>query len=95
MPIDKNSQVVLERVLCNLERNEKLDYGIPIYDQSKPDEICNYCKNHSTPIRIIGDSFNLDEPVIHPRNIVATKYITKALKDFVEKEQAEAASKKK
>lgn len=84
MPIDKDSPLVQERVLCNLEKNEKLDYGIPIYDQSKPNQTCTFCQNHSTPIRIIGDSFNLDEPVIHTRNIIAPKYITKSLKDFVE-----------
>lgn len=84
MPIDKDSPIVRERVLCNLEKNEKLDYGIPLYDQSKANEECIYCKNHSTPISIIGDSFNLDEPVIYPRNISASKYIPKSLKNFVE-----------
>tara|TARA_R110002033_G_scaffold59560_5_gene109489 strand:+ start:3157 stop:5415 length:2259 start_codon:yes stop_codon:yes gene_type:complete len=84
MPIDKDSPIVQERVLCNLVRSEKLDYGIPIYDQSKPNEDCIYCKNHSTPISIIGDSFNLDDPVIYPRNISAPKYISKSLKNFVE-----------
>tara|TARA_R110002051_G_scaffold205032_1_gene271012 strand:+ start:1030 stop:3291 length:2262 start_codon:yes stop_codon:yes gene_type:complete len=84
MPIDKDSPIIQERVLCNLERNEKLNYGIPLYDQSKPNEKCAYCVNHSTPISIIGDSFNLDEPVIYPRNISASKYISKSLKNFVE-----------
>ena len=84
MPIDKDSPIIQERVLCNLERNEKLNYGIPLYDQSKPNEKCAYCVNHSTPISIIGDSFNLDEPVINPRNISASKYISKSLKNFVE-----------
>ena len=51
--------------------------------QSKPNEKCAYCVNHSTPISIIGDSFNLDEPVINPRNISASKYISKSLKNFV------------
>ena len=84
MPIDKDSPIIQERVLCNLERNEKLNYGIPLYDQSKKNEKCTYCVNHSTPISIIGDSFNLDEPVIYPRNISASKYISKSLKNFVE-----------
>lgn len=84
MPIDKDSPIVQERVLCNLERDEKLNYGIPVYDQSKPNEKCIYCANHSTPISIIGDSFNLDEPVVYPRNISASKYIPKSLKNFVE-----------
>jgi hypothetical protein len=84
LPIDKDSHFVQERVLCNLKKNEKLDYGVSVYYQSKPNEPCEFCKNRSTPIRIIGDSFNLDEPVIHTRNIIASKYITKSLKDFVE-----------
>ncbi|TVZ26747.1 hypothetical protein JM83_1734 [Gillisia sp. Hel_I_86] len=84
LPIDKNSKVALERVLCNLERNKKLNYGIDLYHQSRRNEECVYCKNHSTPISIQGDSFSLDEPIINTRNISASKYITKSIKDFVE-----------
>lgn len=85
LPIDKNSRVALERVVCNLESNEKFGYGIELYDTSKPPhDVCKYCKNYSTPIQIIGDSFSLDEPIINTRNIIATKYISKSLKDFVE-----------
>lgn len=84
LPIDKDSKLALERVLCNLELNEKLNYGIEIYDQFKPNEKCLFCENQSTPIKILGDSFSLDEPIINTRNIIASKYISKTLKDFVE-----------
>lgn len=85
LPIDKNSKVALERVVCNLVSNEKLGYGIELYDTSKPPhDVCKYCKNYSTAIQIIGDSFSLDEPIINTRNIIATKYISKSLKDFIE-----------
>jgi hypothetical protein len=84
LPIDKDSKLALERVLCNLGLNEKLKYGVETYKQFKPDEKCLFCENQSTPIKILGDSFSLDEPIINTRNIVASKYITKPLKDFVE-----------
>lgn len=84
LPIDKDSKLALERVLCNLELNEKLKYGIDIYKQFKPGEKCLFCEKQSTPIKIQGDSFSLDEPIINTRNIVASKYITKTLKDFIE-----------
>lgn len=84
LPIDHESQLALERVLCNLERNEKLNYGIEVYQQSKPGEKCPFCTNQSTAVKITGDSFSLDEPIINTRNIVAKRYITKDLKDFVE-----------
>ncbi len=84
LPIEKDSKLALERVLCNLEINEKLKYGIEIYDQSKRGEKCHFCDNQSTPIKILGDSFSLDEPIINTRNIIASKYITKQLKDFVD-----------
>ncbi|MDV3864930.1 hypothetical protein CMU00_06495 [Elizabethkingia anophelis] len=84
LPIDKDSQLASERVLCNLERNEKLKYGLEIYKQYNPSEKCVFCDNQSTAIKIMGDSFSLDEPIINTRNIIASKYITKSLKDFVE-----------
>ncbi|HAT3999159.1 TPA: hypothetical protein I9Y90_000654 [Elizabethkingia anophelis] len=84
LPIDKDSHLALERVLCNLERNEKLKYGLEIYKQYNPSEKCTFCENQSTAIKIMGDSFSLDEPIINTRNIIASKYITKPLKDFVQ-----------
>lgn len=84
LPIDKNSSVALERVVCNLVKNEKLNYGIGLYETYKPNETCKYCRNYSTAIQIVGDSFSLDEPIINTRNIVSDKYITKPIKDFVE-----------
>ena len=84
LPIEKDSKLSLERVLCNLEYNEKHKYGIEIYEQFKSDKECNYCQNQSSPIKILGDSFSLDEPIINTRNINANKYITKSLKDFVD-----------
>lgn len=84
LPINKNSELSLERVVCNLERDEKLKYGLEVYVQSKAGQKCLFCDNHSTPIKILGDSFSLDEPIINTRNIIAKNYITKSLKDFVE-----------
>lgn len=84
LPIEKPSNLSLERVLCNLERNEKFKYGLEIYKQSKAGERCSFCENQSTPIKIVGDSFSLDELIINTRTIVASKYISKSLKDFVE-----------
>ncbi|MFK7031521.1 hypothetical protein [Flavobacterium oreochromis] len=84
LPIDKDSQLALERVLCNLEGNKKTKYGLESFNQFKPDEKCSFCANKSTAIKILGDSFSLDEPIINTRNIVASKYITSSLKDFVE-----------
>ncbi len=84
LPLDKNSMLALERVLCNLELNVKLKYGIALYEQFNRDEKCLFCEAQSTPLKILGDSFSLDEPIINTRNIVANKYITKSLKDFVE-----------
>lgn len=84
LPIDKNSTLALERVMCNLQRNDKLNYGITSYKQFKPNEKCLFCDNQSTAIKILGDSFSLDEPIVNTRNISADKYITKSLKDFVE-----------
>lgn len=84
LPIEKHSNLSLERVLCNLERNEKFQYGLEIYKQFKPGEKCSFCENQSTAIKIVGDSFSLDEPIINTRNIVASRYISKSLKDFVE-----------
>jgi len=83
LPIEKASKLALENVICNLERNEKLKYGIETFDQFKKDETCLFCKNQSTAIKIIGDSFSLEEPIIKAKNIT-TKYISKDLKDFVE-----------
>lgn len=84
LPIEKDSKLALERVLCNLKLNEISKYGIESYKQFKPGEKCLFCESQSTPIKILGDSFSLDEPIINTRNIVASKYITKSLKDFVE-----------
>lgn len=84
LPIEKPSNLSLERVLCNLERNEKLGYGLNVYKQFKVGEKCMFCENQSTAIKIVGDSFSLDEPIVNTRNIIASKYITKSLKDFVE-----------
>src|SRR5690606_13706588 len=84
LPIEKPSNLSLERVLCNLERNEKLGYGLDVYKQFKVGEKCMFCENQSTAIKIVGDSFSLDEPIVNTRNIIASKYINKSLKDFVE-----------
>lgn len=84
LPIDKNSHLALESVICNLLLNDKLKYGIETYDQFKVNQKCVFCENNSSPIKIIGDSFSLDEPIINTRNIIAKKYITKPIKDFVE-----------
>ncbi|WP_159801747.1 hypothetical protein [Flavobacterium sp. MK4S-17] len=83
LPIDKDSELSRERILCNLEGNRATNYGLELYEQFKPDQKCKFCENKSTAIKIIGDSFSLDEPIINTRNIVS-KYITKSLKDFVE-----------
>ncbi|PKH51884.1 hypothetical protein CXF68_14845 [Tenacibaculum sp. Bg11-29] len=84
LPIDKNSHLALESVICNLLLHDKLKYGIEIYAQFKVNQKCVFCENNSSPIKIIGDSFSLDEPIINTRNIIAKKYITKPIKDFVE-----------
>lgn len=84
LPIEQKSELSLERVLCNLERNEKLQYGLEIYKQFKGGDKCSFCENQSTAINIVGDSFSLDEPIINVRNIISSKYISKSLKDFVE-----------
>ncbi|NRS90105.1 hypothetical protein HNQ02_003042 [Flavobacterium sp. 7E] len=84
LPIDKDSQLAKERVLCDLQENKTTKYGLELYDQFKPNEKCKFCENKSTAIKILGDSFSLDEPIINTRNITAAKYITKSLKDFVE-----------
>jgi hypothetical protein len=84
LPIDKDSTLAQERVLCNLEYNKSKNYGIELYYQSRRNEQCIYCDDNSTPIIIQGDSFSLDEPIINAKNISASEYITKALKDFVE-----------
>lgn len=84
LPIDKDKELAKERVLCNLEINKNTKSGIEIYPQFRPEEICDYCKNGSTAIQILGDSFSLDEPIINTRNIIANKYIGNDLKDFVE-----------
>jgi hypothetical protein len=84
LPIDKDSELAKERILCNLQRNEKSNYGLEFYDQFKPTEKCKFCEEKSTAIKILGDSFSLDEPIINSRNIVAGKYISKSIKDFVE-----------
>lgn len=83
LPLDKDSNLALERVVCNLIFNGKFNYGINKYDQSKKGEKCKFCNTGSTPIKILGDSFNLEEPVINTVNITS-KYITKNIKDFVQ-----------
>lgn len=84
LPIDKDSKLALESIICNLLLKEKLQYGIEVFDQFKVNQNCSFCQNHSSPINIIGDSFSLDEPIINTRNIIAEKYITKDIKNFVE-----------
>lgn len=85
LPLDKDTTLALERVVCNLGKSEKFGHGIDQYDIYKPpNKPCKYCINYSTPIQILGDSFNLDEPIINTKNIVADKYISNSLKDFVE-----------
>nr|HPN69470.1 hypothetical protein [Saprospiraceae bacterium] len=85
LPIAKHSTLSLERVVCDLKKNDTLNYGIETYDTFKPPlKRCKYCDNNSTPIQILGDSFSLDEPVVNARNIVAEKHISTSLKNFVE-----------
>lgn len=84
LPSDDDSSISLERVVCNLAKNKKFNYGVDKYPTYKPGEKCEYCSNHSTPISIIGDSFSLDEPIINTRNVAVKDYITTILKDFVE-----------
>ncbi|CAD5343599.1 hypothetical protein [Flavobacterium bizetiae] len=84
LPIDKDSDLAKERVLCNLEINNNIKSGLELYPQFKPTEPCDFCKNKSIAIKILGDSFSLDEPIINTRNIIANKYISNKLKDFVE-----------
>ena len=48
LPIDKDSKLALERVLCNLVLNEKLKYGIALYEQFNRDEKCLFCESQST-----------------------------------------------
>ena len=84
LPIEKKSEVIHERTVCNLEFKPKFDYGINLYKIYKPkNEICVYCDNNSAPIKILGDSFSIDEPIINTKNI-KVNYITQTLKDFVE-----------
>lgn len=86
LPIDKDSSLSRERVLCNLELNTSYGYGIDTSDylQYKTSQLCKYCQNQSSPIKILGDSFSLDEPIINTRNVNAKKYITTSLKEFVQ-----------
>jgi len=84
LPIGKDSKLAQENIICNLLVNDKLKYGIEIFDQSTTSKDYVFCQNHSSPIKIIGDSFNLDKPIINTRNVSAKKYITKNIKDFVE-----------
>lgn len=84
LPIDKDNELAKERVLCNLEINISTKSGLELYPQFKPTEPCDFCKNKSIAIKILGDSFSLDEPIINTRNIIANKYINNKLKDFVE-----------
>jgi hypothetical protein len=84
LPIEKKSEVINERTVCNLERNNEFGYGIDLYDIYKPPvKKCLYCGNNSAPIKILGDSFSIDEPIINTRNITVN-YITQKLKDFIE-----------
>ncbi|MDR6196695.1 hypothetical protein [Siphonobacter sp. SORGH_AS_0500] len=83
LPLEQESSLDSERVLCNLEYNARFDYGIHKYEQFRGGELCKFCCNKSSPIKIVGDSFNLEEPIVNTRNIIASKYITKSLKDFV------------
>ncbi|WP_312089653.1 hypothetical protein [Chryseobacterium sp.] len=85
LPIDKDNNLAKERVLCDLKKNDNLNTGIIKFDQFRPpSEKCIFCENKSTPIKILGDSFSLDEPIINTRNIIASKYISKNIKSFVE-----------
>ncbi len=84
LPIEKKSEVINERAVCNLELNTDFGYGLELYKIYKPkNEKCLYCENNSAPIKILGDSFSIDEPIINTKNI-SVNYITKNLKDFVE-----------
>lgn len=84
LPIEKKSEVINERTVCNLERNNDFGYGIDLYEIYKPpSKRCLYCDNNSAPIKILGDSFSIDEPIINTRNITVN-YITQKLKDFTE-----------
>jgi hypothetical protein len=83
LPIEKKSEVINERTVCNLERNEEFGYGIELYKIYKPSiEKCHYCENNSATIKILGDSFSIDEPIINTINITG-KDVTTSLKDFV------------
>jgi len=85
LPIDKQNMLVEENVLCNLEINSNNPFGLEKFEQYKSsEENCKFCDNNSTPIKILGDSFSLDEPIVNTHNIVASKYISKEIKDFVE-----------
>ncbi|MDR0229891.1 MAG: hypothetical protein LBI72_12635 [Flavobacteriaceae bacterium] len=85
LPIDKENKLVEENVLCNLDFEVNNQLGLEKFVQYKPsDNKCKFCENNSTPIKILGDSFSLDEPIINTHNIVASKYISKEIKDFVE-----------
>ncbi len=84
LPIEKKAEVINERTVCNLERNNDLGYGLDLYDIYKPPtRECLYCKNNSAPIKILGDSFSIDEPIINTKNITVN-YVTQKLKDFTE-----------
>lgn len=84
LPLEKESNVTLEKVLCNLSYNKSLNYGIEGYEIYKPPiKQCKFCTNSSKAINIIGDSFSIDEPIIENKQITVG-YITKGLKDFVE-----------
>lgn len=85
LPIDKDNKLTRERILCNLKKDDNLNSGIIEFDQFKPPlKKCILCENKSTPLKILGDSFSLDEPIINTRNIVASKYISSNIKLFVE-----------
>ncbi|MGR7813915.1 hypothetical protein [Lacinutrix undariae] len=85
LPIEKKSEVINERTVCNLEYNNDFDYGLDLYDIYKPPtKKCLYCDNNSASIKILGDSFSIDEPIINTKNITVKNYVTQKLKDFTE-----------
>lgn len=85
LPIENKSKVINERTVCNLERNIDFGYGLDLYDIYKPSSSkCFYCDNNSVPIKILGDSFSIDEPIINTKNINVKNYVTQKLKDFTE-----------
>lgn len=72
-----------ENIICNVTKSaSKGGYGLELFKTYKAQD-CEHCKNNSSPVNVVGDTFLRERPKIN-RVLLKKEHAPKSLSDFMQ-----------